>query len=244
MDKSNINKKLYSGYNTSNLSQYEAKKILRIISYLKENNFVKIESILDVGCNPNITNLFSEKFKLRAVGINIFKDGMVGNSDWVVADVEKGLPFKKNEFDFVFCGEIIEHIMDIDFFISNLKKVLKPNGVLVITTPNLASFWNRFFLVFGFQPHLAGVSLKKSYGNPFLKWDHFCGHINLFTFKALSELLKDNGFSIEARWGEYIHNQFDSPLKKAIRKFFSLFPGLAEDMVFVCKYNGDIDEKS
>ena len=234
LNKNKINKKLYSKENSSKLSGYPKQKIGKIINYLNKSG-TKFENFLDVGCNPEITKLIAKKLKVNLTGINIFKDGMNGKGKWVVADIEQGLPFKKDEFDLIFCGEIIEHIYDADSFISNINRVLEKNGTLVITTPNLASFWNRVFLLFGYQPHLSGISIKKSYGNPFLKWDHFCGHINLFTCKALVEFLQDNGFVVTAKWGEYIHNDGDSLPKRTLRRITSISPRTAEDVVLVCR---------
>lgn len=41
-----------------------------------------------------------------------------------------------NYFDFVLCFQVIEHIKDSDFLLKEIKRVLKDNGKLIISTPN------------------------------------------------------------------------------------------------------------
>jgi len=46
------------------------------------------------------------------------------------------LNFKDSSFDVIISFETIEHIKHYDKFLSELKRVLKPNGVLIMSTPN------------------------------------------------------------------------------------------------------------
>ncbi len=53
------------------------------------------------------------------------------------------LPFSKNCFDGVICSEVIEHMPskhDVKYILSELVRVCKPGGRIVITTPNENSF--------------------------------------------------------------------------------------------------------
>ena len=44
--------------------------------------------------------------------------------------------FGKNKFDFIFAGEIIEHVLSVDIFLQKIIKVMKEDSILAITTPN------------------------------------------------------------------------------------------------------------
>ena len=88
------------------------------------------------------------------------------------------IPFAPISFDSVFIGETIEHVIDQDKVIKEIKRVLKPNGELILTTPNMVSLRNRIKFVFGKQI------------------DYNKGHINLLIKKQLIELLETNGFGI------------------------------------------------
>lgn len=223
-------------YKQGLLSPDNVYKLEKSLDFVLQND--NITFALDIGCNPKMTNIIRKRTKAHVFGLNISDDIMVKDIDgidWVIYDANEGLPFKDNNFNFIFAGEVIEHIFDADKFISEIIRVSVDDAWLVLTTPNLASLWNRIFLMFGLQPHLFGVSRKKSYGNPFLKYDRFCGHVKLFTYKAMKEFLDDNFIKVEKTFGVHIYNPNDGKLKKFIRRIGKKFPSLAEDVVYICR---------
>ncbi|KKN79344.1 hypothetical protein LCGC14_0341260 [marine sediment metagenome] len=105
---------------------------------------LKPQRILDVGCgsSPNLNYMFSRDGK---VGIDVNEKAleyMKGHSD---AEFRYGsvmeIPFPDNSFDIVTCIEVLEHLYpkDIDKALMELVRVLKPNGHLILATPNYAS---------------------------------------------------------------------------------------------------------
>ncbi|MFT4672062.1 MAG: 2-polyprenyl-3-methyl-5-hydroxy-6-metoxy-1,4-benzoquinol methylase [Arenicella sp.] len=61
------------------------------------------------------------------------------------------LPFESATFDVVTSFQVVEHVADYDTYLSEIRRVLKPEGVLLLTTPNAeirvkpgAKPWNRF----------------------------------------------------------------------------------------------------
>jgi SAM-dependent methyltransferase len=72
-------------------------------------------------------------------------------SDFVQADMEKKLPFHDLSFDAVICCEGIEHVFTPFNLFSELHRVLKPGGILIITTPNIQNLYSRIqFLCTGY----------------------------------------------------------------------------------------------
>lgn len=64
------------------------------------------------------------------------------------------LPIPDETFDYVICGEVLEHMeQDPMFMISEINRVLKPNGILVLTTPNIASARGIVRLLRGYEPY-------------------------------------------------------------------------------------------
>ncbi len=64
-------------------------------------------------------------------------------------------PFDNNSFDLVMCCEVIEHMsVDPMFMISEINRILKDNGVLVLTTPNIACARSINALLNGYAPYL------------------------------------------------------------------------------------------
>ncbi len=107
---------------------------------------LKPEKTLDAGCgsSPNINYLYGDR-----VGIDINEKAiefMRGYSDaqFQVGSV-RNILFPEESFDMVTCIEVLEHLYPTDTLkaISEIARVLKPNGYVILATPNYSSIpWN------------------------------------------------------------------------------------------------------
>jgi SAM-dependent methyltransferase len=98
-------------------------------------------------------------------------------------------------------SELIEHLVDTDAALDEAFRVLKPGGSLLLSTPNLAAWYNRGLVALGVQPVFSEVSLYGVYGRP---GSVVAGHLHLFTRRALVGLLAARGFSaITVRGARY-----------------------------------------
>ncbi len=90
-------------------------------------------TVLDVGCGqkPYLAWISGESY----VGVDIDSEvtRAIGAAD-VLYD-GKRLPFPDASFDHVLCSQVLEHVFYPDEFISELARVLKSEGTLVLTTP-------------------------------------------------------------------------------------------------------------
>jgi len=53
----------------------------------------------------------------------------------VELEPDEALPLEDNSFDLVLCAETIEHVRDLQLFLSEVRRVLRPGGELALTTP-------------------------------------------------------------------------------------------------------------
>lgn len=91
---------------------------------------------LDVGCRDGY---WSEK--LKAKGYHVVSCDLEPHYPGALAlNANEKLPFGASEFDLVWCSEVIEHLLDPSFTVAEFKRILKPGGSLVMTTPN-QGFW-------------------------------------------------------------------------------------------------------
>lgn len=98
--------------------------------------------LLDVGCGCAYIAKHFINSDTRVVSLDVaqanaekaLKKYPSDNHAAVVADVF-ALPFKENTFDCIVASEIIEHTVDPHAFVEALKRVLKPGGTLIISTP-------------------------------------------------------------------------------------------------------------
>ena len=129
---------------------------------------------LDVGFNPNYTVLHDALVKKLGQKNVIAIDTVVEKpSKFILKASAEKMPFKKNEFDSIIAGELIEHLKNPEKFVSESARVLKKGGVLALSTPNRKSWLNR---------------LTHSYEAPL--------HFSLFSIPELTALLEKHGFKI------------------------------------------------
>jgi 2-polyprenyl-3-methyl-5-hydroxy-6-metoxy-1,4-benzoquinol methylase len=102
------------------------------------------------------------------------------------------LPFAEGTFRLVFAGEIIEHLVDTAGFLEDVRRVLVPGGVLLLTTPNLASLENRIRLLLGVYPRWVDAELAGE------------GHVRAYTAPVLRRQLERIGFRVEALTGNFV----------------------------------------
>lgn len=144
----------------------------------------------------------------------------------IVASAEgHKLPFPNESFDIVILDEVIEHLVDTDSIMEEIHRVLTSDGQLLISTPNLASWFNRLALLFGIQPAFSEVSFKKVYGRPGVG---IVGHLRLFTKRALVSFVSDNGFRVENVVGVPFPElpNLVRPIDAALARFPSIAGGL------------------
>jgi 2-polyprenyl-3-methyl-5-hydroxy-6-metoxy-1,4-benzoquinol methylase len=92
--------------------------------------------------------------------------------------------------------------VDPDSALDELRRILKPGGHLMLSTPNLAAWYNRVLLALGVQPVFSEVSLRGIHGRP---GSQVVGHLRLFTARALREFLSAAGFEVVTLAGAPFH---------------------------------------
>lgn len=140
----------------------------------------------------------------------------------VRGSLDTGLPFASDSLDVVILSEVVEHLVDTDGGLAELYRVLRPGGHLVLSTPNLAAWFNRGLLLAGVQPIFSEVSLRRVYGRP---GQIVAGHLRLFTRRALAAFLADRGFTDVRITGACYHD-VPAPLRP-LDRVFRLIPGLS-----------------
>lgn len=122
----------------------------------------------------------------------------------LTSDLNDSWPIDSGSVDCITATETVEHLVDLDNFFSESRRVLKRGGILIISTENLASLHNIFALICGDQPY-TGPYLSKKYSIGSHPVDLFHKqrnrnnmppHLNVMTFKSLLTLVKSFGFEI------------------------------------------------
>lgn len=114
-------------------------------------------SICDVGCNIGVLSYWLKR-RFPTCDIYACDDApqlLAEHSphfDYRVADLARGFPFEDESMDAVLAMEVIEHMIDTDFFLDECLRILKPGGYVVLTTPNICMLRNRIRVPLGVHP--------------------------------------------------------------------------------------------
>jgi len=112
--------------------------------YFKISKILKDGNLLDIGCgkpaefmNDGSFLIFIDRKNSIGIDVNNLK---INNFKFVKASV-LNLPFKNETFDNIVAMEILEHIEDVDRALSEIKRVLKKDGVFIMSTPDNSILW-------------------------------------------------------------------------------------------------------
>ena len=162
-------------------------------------------SLLDLGTSTgDFTVRVAERIgATRVAGIEFIEEHAAAarslGIEMAAADLDEGFPFADGEFDTVHANQVIEHVRRTDRFLREIRRILAPGGVVLISTNNLSSWHNILSLALGFQPAPAHVSDEVIVGNPLnphhgrAHEDLGRPHLRLFTGRALTELCAYHG---------------------------------------------------
>jgi len=204
------------------------KRLLKLIIEDKPGN------VLDIGCSTGDISSFLVAKRIKVFGLDFVFDKLLKarrkRLDIIMGDISKGLPIKNDTLDCVLAGEIIEHVIDTDYFLDEIRRILKKNGSLVISTPNLANLENRLRLLIGRYPIF--VDYKSGGDN----------HVRVYTGRALIRQLKERGYKIEKYTGSFVPPLSYSHLRETTSRLMTvlgmlgfLFPSLAVHSIIKAK---------
>lgn len=162
----------------------------------------KDKTILEIGCGMSASVAFISDYQ-KYIGIDLsdvaisqansqFKTRK--NCQFISMDA-MNLEFEDCNFDIVIAKEIIEHLPNPEKALAEAYRVLKPNGILVVTSPNRDSL------------HLR---VNRMLGNPDFKCSF--DHIKEFTFAEASAIIAKMGFVISKTSGVFCQPYWGIPV--------------------------------
>jgi len=189
-------------------------RLRKTIDFIGDSFYIKNENVssLDIGSyEGEFGELLKQKFPKMEIYLSDLKypqnNNILKKFNYVLLGNlnEESLPFPSNKFDLVTCLEVIEHLYNPDNIISEIYRVLKPTGMLILSTPNLSALTNRLLLLFGYYPLSLSISYTSEltgHRDIFKKHSKkqeeaiFDYHIRGYTPKALKLILYLNNFLV------------------------------------------------
>ncbi len=145
-------------------------------------------SVLDLGCGDG--RLTGELHGGRVVGADVSRVALdrartrLRDRDVELVELTPGavMPFPDETFDLVLMAETIEHVVDPESLLWEVRRVLRPGGELAVTTPAHGRGIGLSLLVRGFER----------------TFDPLSPHVRFFSADSLRELLTDTGFDVRS----------------------------------------------
>jgi SAM-dependent methyltransferase len=201
-------------------------------------------TLVDLGCGTGwfMARVKEKHPRIHVVGLEYSADQIAEKEsddlEILQADFGQVLPLPDSFADIVYSGEVIEHLVDPDFFLKEIRRILKPGGLIVITTPNLCSWHSRILMLIGIQPIFYEASSEDArigFGPlKALKKDAMpVGHLRLFSKRSLIDILIRYTFVPDYVAGsrfDYFHGLFGF-----LDKIFSRSPGIASGLVITAR---------
>lgn len=183
-------KEYKGGFEESKSGLLRFQKIFTILKKILPKKQFQNLKVLDIGCSTGEFLRFIQPFFKEITGIDISDIAIKsakskGLENVFQIDIEhQKLPFKDESFDLIFCLEVLEHLLQEKNCLFEIKRILKPEALVLITVPNDVLQWRkRFKVLFGKIPFQEELPYKTS-------------HLRFFSKRSLKKTLEENGFDV------------------------------------------------
>lgn len=154
--------------------------------------------VLDLGCGDGdyAKRLKDLGFDIIAADIDMTRFRYKNGIEFKHCDITKELPFPAGCFDYVLLLEVVEHLRNPYVVFPEINRIIKVNGSLIISTPNIVNLKSRFRFLFEASYEYFRESPLDQINN--VKENIFNLHLVPYRYQELEYLLFATGFKIES----------------------------------------------
>lgn len=152
--------------------------------------------VLDLGCGEGeyANKLTESGFHVIAADINDKRFKYSGKIEFKKLDLTEKIPFSDSSFEYCILTEVLEHIRNPYHLLSEINRILKKNGFLVLSTPNILNLKSRYrFLLEGTYEYFREPLLEQAEGVN----EASDLHLTPFRYHELEYILFKTGFAVE-----------------------------------------------
>lgn len=111
-------------------------KAMKVLAILKEHHELGDATILDVGTGSGHMAQEWAKHCQALHSVDVSDQRVIKNGYQFTCIENEILPFESESFDVVISNQVLEHVWDQETHIAEIARVLKPDGVAYLSTPN------------------------------------------------------------------------------------------------------------
>jgi 2-polyprenyl-3-methyl-5-hydroxy-6-metoxy-1,4-benzoquinol methylase len=145
-------------------------------------------NLLDLGCSGGLLSERVRALGHTVTGVDVLEiEGVRDRVDrFIRADLDQGLPREVAEsgpYDIVLCADILEHVRGPEQIMRQIRDLLAPGGILIVSVPNFGHWYARTRTVLGLFDYDQRGLLDN-------------GHVRFFTRRSLLRRLRNAGFTV------------------------------------------------
>jgi 2-polyprenyl-3-methyl-5-hydroxy-6-metoxy-1,4-benzoquinol methylase len=171
-----------SPYQFKNVDRYSSHSVILSLLQSPGNR-----SVLDVGAAHGYLAAVLRQRGYRVTGIegnpDLAREAAAFCDDVVVADLDGPLPEFNEQFDVILYGDVLEHLKSPKDVLVSLNQNLKPEGIIIVSLPNIANVYLRLHLLMGKFDYQDRGILDRT-------------HLRFFTRKTFQEFLNEAGLEV------------------------------------------------
>ena len=166
-------------------------------------DLIKGKKVLDLGCGAGRLSLFAAKYAKEVFGIDYIEKAIdyankfagITKSENVTFQVGDLDLFKNKKFDVILISDVLQHVDDPLKTLKQCNKILKQNGIVIISIPNFNNFRGHVWL-----------TLQSMFNLPMSLTDTFqitSEEMEKLSKKAKLKPIKTIGYSFEWGWSDW-----------------------------------------
>ncbi len=203
---------------------YEGRRLARLEQALGRP--VSGLRLLNVGCGTGGFNLVATRVGAETWGVDPSAEALaiaerrVRGGQLLCAQAES-LPFPDGAFDVVYCYSTLEHVADARRALSEMVRVLRPEGALYLHTPNRWACFESHYKIFWVPglPRWAGRAYLTARGRP----TGFLQTLRPLAFAECQRILREAGACVVQAFSDDSWRPVGGPLWSLIRLYYWLF---------------------
>jgi methionine biosynthesis protein MetW len=145
-------------------------------------------TVLDTGCgNGYLAGALAQR-GFRVTGIDhpgVHRPDFPASVELIERDLDQGLPRMYQQFDYVICADVLEHLRNPSDLLNEIRSELRPGAQLIASLPNSGNIYFRWQILLGrFPQHDQGLFDRT--------------HLRFYTWHGWRKLFRDTGFQIRS----------------------------------------------